>query len=392
MNAKIDYSKSPYHSLFLLKPDIVFLNHGSFGATPIPVFERYQHWQRELERQPVEFLGRKAKELLYQSRAALAEYLHTQPANLVYVTNATTGLNIIARSLNLSCEDEVLSTDHEYGALDRTWRFLSQKRGFKYINQPINLPVQNQEQIITDLWRGVTPRTKVIFISHITSPTALIFPIQVICELAREKGISTIVDGAHAPGQIDLNLEKIGADFYVGNLHKWLCAPKGSAFIYARPEVQELIEPLIVSWGWQSDTPGESPFIDYLEWNGTRDISAFLAVPDAIEFQYQLGWDKLRLRCHDLASMARSSIEMVTGIPALYPDSTQWYMQMGTVPLPDDINASQVQARLYQEFRIEIPITYWRKRPMLRFSVQIYNDESDILALKKALSVILCKV
>jgi len=392
MNAQTDYSKSPYRSLFLLRPDIVFLNHGSFGATPIPVFERYQYWQRELERQPVEFLGRRAKELLLQSRSALAEYLHTQPANLVYVTNATTGLNIIARSLNLSSEDEVLSTDHEYGALDRTWRFLSQKRGFKYINQPINLPVENREQIIADLWKGVTPRTKVIFISHITSPTALIFPIQAICERARQKGILTIVDGAHAPGQIDLHLEKIGADFYVGNLHKWLCAPKGSAFIYARPEVQALIEPLIVSWGWQSDTPGESPFIDYLEWSGTRDISAFLAVSDAIKFQHQLGWDELRIHCHKLASMARRSLEEVTGLPALYPDDSQWYMQMGAVPLPEGINALEVQERLYREFHVEIPITRWRNRPLLRFSVQIYNDESDILALKKAVSVILCKV
>lgn len=391
MNAQRNYSESPYRSLFLLRPDVVFLNHGSFGATPKPVFKRYQYWQRELERQPVEFLGRRAKELLYESRAVLAEYLQTQPANLVYVTNATTGLNIIAHSLDLSSKDEVLSTDHEYGALDRTWRFLSQKRGFKYINQPINLPVQNQEQIIEDLWRGVTPRTKVIFISHITSPTALIFPIQAICELARQKGILTIVDGAHAPGQIDLNLEKLGADFYVGNLHKWLCAPKGSAFLYACPEAQELIEPLIVSWGWQSDTPGVSAFIDHLEWSGTRDISAFLAVPDAIEFQHQLGWDELRLRCHELASMARGSLEEVTGLPALYPDDTQWYMQMGTVPLPEGIDAPEVQARLYREFRIEIPITHWRNRPLLRFSVQIYNDESDILALKKALSVILCK-
>ncbi len=384
--------KSNYRSLFLLRPDVIFLNHGSFGATPIPVFERYQYWQRELERQPIEFLGRKAKDLLLQSRQILAEYLHTQAGNLVYVTNATTGLNIIARSLNLYQHDEVLSTDHEYGALDRTWRFLAQKRGFKYINQPINLPVENPDQIIADLFAGISTRTKVIFISHITSPTAIIFPVEAVCRLARQKGILTVVDGAHAPGQIDLNLEEIGADFYVGNLHKWLCAPKGSAFIYARPEVQHLIEPLIVSWGWESETPGESLFVDYLEWSGTRDISAFLTVPDAIQFQRQLGWEQLRIACHHLASVTRQVIVQITGEPPLYPDDLQWYVQMGSVPLPEGVDPLMLQRRLYEEFKIEIPVTHWRNRYMIRFSLQIYNDETDIHALNKALSVILGKV
>ncbi|MFN7035099.1 MAG: aminotransferase class V-fold PLP-dependent enzyme [Bellilinea sp.] len=391
MIAQIHSKPSSYRSLFLLRPDIVFLNHGSFGATPIPVFERYQSWQRELERQPVEFLGRRAKNLLAQSRAVLAEYLHTRPDNLVYVTNATTGLNIIARSLNLSEQDEVLSTDHEYGALDRTWRFLAQKRGFKYINQPINLPVEKTDQILADFWAGVSSNTKVIFISHITSPTAIILPVKDICNLARLRGILTIVDGAHAPGQIDLDLEDIGADFYVGNLHKWLCAPKGSAFLYARPEVQHLIEPLVVSWGWESETPGESSFIDYLEWSGTRDISAFLTVPDAIQFQRQLDWNALRLKCHQLAALTRRVIEEVIDQPALYPDDPLWYMQMGSVPLPNGIDPLAVQERLYQEFKVEIPVTHWRNQHFIRFSLQIYNDESDILTLKKALSDILCK-
>lgn len=392
MNIQTQSHQSTYRSLFLLRPDIVFLNHGSFGATPIPVFERYQYWQRELERQPVEFLGRRARDLLSQSRSALADYLHTQPANLVYVTNATTGLNIIARSLNLTSQDEVLSTDHEYGALDRTWRFLAQKRGFKYINQPLNLPVKNPDQIIANFWAGVSPNTRVIFISHITSPTALILPVQSICKLARQQGILTIVDGAHAPGQIELNLEDLGADFYVGNLHKWLCAPKGSAFIYAHADVQHLIEPLIVSWGWESETPGESRFVDYLEWSGTRDISAFLTVPDAIHFQQQMGWKELRQSCHQLAAQTRQMIEEMTGQSALYPDGPEWYMQMGTVPLPEKLDSAALQDRLYREFNIEIPVTRWRNRHLIRFSLQIYNDESDILALKKALSVILCKV
>src|SRR5574342_631097 len=197
---------------FLLDPNVIFLNHGSFGATPAPVFDAYQSWQRELERQPVEFLGRRATDLLAGSRAALAEYLGVQRDELVYVTNATMGVNIVTRSLPLGPEDEVLSTDHEYGACDRTWRFLAQKFGFAYLNQPISTPFTGKEEIVEQLWLGVTPRTRVISLSHITSPTATILPVAEICCRARAQGILTLVDGAHAPGQLSLELEAIGAD------------------------------------------------------------------------------------------------------------------------------------------------------------------------------------
>ena len=205
---------------FLLDPDIIFLNHGSFGATPKPVFDAYQSWQRELERQPVEFLDRRFAERMATSRAVLANYLGTQRDHLVYVTNATVGVNLVARSLDLGIGDEVLSTNHEYGACDRVWRFLSQKRGFAYISQPISMPIASAEDFVEQLWQGVTTRTKIIYLSHITSPTAVIFPVAEVCHRAREQAILTVVDGAHAPGQIHLDLEKIGADFYTGNLHK----------------------------------------------------------------------------------------------------------------------------------------------------------------------------
>ncbi|HET8707129.1 MAG TPA: aminotransferase class V-fold PLP-dependent enzyme, partial [Pseudomonadales bacterium] len=258
-----------------MDPHVIYLNHGSFGATPRPVFEEYQKWQRELEYQPTLFLGRRAGDLLEQSREILAAFLGTASQNLAYVTNATTGLNIVARSLALGPGDEVLATDHEYGALDRTWKFLAQKQGFKYINHPIPLPVSTPDAFIETFWAGVTPQTRVIFLSHITSPTALIFPIQEICRRAHNEGIITVIDGAHAPGQIPLSLDQTGADFYSGNLHKWLCAPKGAAFLYARPDAISRIEPLIVSWGYQSDHPSPSALVDYVEWQGTRDISAF---------------------------------------------------------------------------------------------------------------------
>lgn len=186
------------------------------------MFDVYQFWQRELERQPIEFLERRFVERMEISRSALADYFNTQRDDLVYVTNATVGVNIVARSLNLKPEDEVLSTDHEYGACDRTWRFLSRKLGFSYNNQPIELPLASAEEFLEQLWQGVTKRTRVIFLSHITSPTAIIFPVVEVCRHAREQGILTVIDGAHTPGQISLNLEEVGADFYTGNLHKWM--------------------------------------------------------------------------------------------------------------------------------------------------------------------------
>ena len=286
---------------FLLDPDITFLNHGSFGATPKPVFDVYQNWQRELERQPVEFLDRRFAERMAASRAVLADYFGTQLDNLVYVTNATVGVNIVARSLELGIGDEVLATNHEYGACDRTWRFLSQKHGFAYINRPISVPLASMEDFIEQFWQSVTPHTKVIFLSHITSPTAIILPVAEVCRRARAQGILTIVDGAHAPGQIPLNLEEVGADFYIGNLHKWLCAPKGAGFLYARPAAQKRLEPLVVSWGYEAEKPGPSKFVDHHEWWGTRDIATFLSVPAAIEFHEENDWDKVRTACHELA-------------------------------------------------------------------------------------------
>ncbi|HNP84748.1 MAG TPA: aminotransferase class V-fold PLP-dependent enzyme, partial [Kouleothrix sp.] len=203
-----------YADEFLLRPEITFLNHGSFGACPRPVFESYQEWQRRLEVQPVEFLGRHISTLLAEARTRLAAYLRTAAGNLVYVPNATYGVNIVARSLDLQPGDEVLASDHEYGAADRAWRFVCNKRGVRYINQPIGLPLESAEQFVEQLWAGVTPRTKVIFLSHITSPTALIFPLEAVCRRARAEGIMTVIDGAHAPGQIDLALDALGADFY----------------------------------------------------------------------------------------------------------------------------------------------------------------------------------
>jgi len=373
---------------FLLDPNVVYLNHGSFGATPRAVFDVYQSWQRELERQPVEFLDRRFAEQMSVARADLANYLGTQRDNLVYVTNTTVGVNIVAHSLNLGHGDDVLTTDHEYGACDRTWQFLSQRRGFTYKRQSIPIPIDAVDEFIEQLWQGVTTQTKVIFLSHITSPTAIIFPVAEVCRRAREQGILTLVDGAHAPGQIHIDFEEISADFYSGNLHKWLCAPKGAGFLYARPEDQELLEPLVVSWGWESEKPSLSKFVDHHEWQGTRDISAFLSVPAAIKFQEEHTWNKVRADCHALVVEAEKHIRELTGVPSLYSRDT-WFAQMVAAELPVGTDIIELKSRLYDEYRIEVPLIEWNGKKLIRVSVQGYNTKKDIDCLIEALKATL---
>jgi isopenicillin-N epimerase len=371
-------------NLFLLDPAVTFLNHGSFGACPIPVFETYQNWQRELERQPVEFLGRRADILLDAARASIGTYLNADPDDLIFVPNATIGINTVVRSLTLEPGDEILATDHEYGAIDYTWQFICGKTGAKYIRHPIPLPVTTPEAFVESLWSQVNPRTKVISISHITSPTALIFPVAEICRRARAAGILTIIDGAHVPGQIPLDLTALDADFYSGNFHKWLCAPKGAAFLYARREYHTMIEPLVISWGWLPD----STFVSRNQWQGTRDITAFLSVPAAIEFQRDYNWDTIRAGCHELARAARTQLAELTGLTPISPDSPDWFAQMITLPLPS-CDPVVVKQRLYDEFCVEIPLVTWNNQNYVRASFQGYNTADDLETLVAALAQIL---
>ncbi len=370
---------------FLLNPDVVFLNHGSFGACPKPVFEKYQAWQLELERQPVEFLGRRFDGLMAETRQHLGAYLNAPPDDLLYVMNATLGLNIVARSLQLTLQpgDEILTTDHEYGALNRTWEFISKYTGATYINHHIPMPVTTADAFIDAFWQGVTPRTKIIFLSHITSPTALIFPVKEICRRAREHGIMTIIDGAHVPGQIPLDLTDLGADVYSGNLHKWLCAPKGAAFLHVRPEHHHWIEPLVISHGWLDD----GTFISRNEWQGTRDIAAFLAVPDAIAFQQAHHWDGVRVVCHQMASDAYQRILAVTEQEPLSPDSPEWFAQMVALPLPP-CDVAALKIRLYDEFHLEAPVFEHNGRHIIRVAFQGYNTAHDIDVLEHAIRTI----
>jgi isopenicillin-N epimerase len=373
---------------FLVRRDITFLNHGSYGACPRPVFETYQSWQRELESQPVEFLGRRVRGLLAEARAALGEYLGTAADNVVYAPNVTWAINAVAHSLALQPGDEVLATDLEYGAVDRTWRYYCGKRGARYINQPISLPMTTAETFVDELWAGVTERTRVISISHITSGTALVLPVAEVCRRARAAGIMTVIDGAHAPGQIDLNLDELGADFYGGNCHKWLCAPKGSGFLFARPEHQDSLDPLIISWGYEADVPGPSRFLDHLERTGTQDPAAYLTVPAAIAFQREHDWPRVRAACHLLARDARERIAALTGLPQIAPDSAEWWVQMCTCPLPP-IDGARLKERLWDDYQIEIPVSARSGRASVRVSIQAYNRPEDVDRLLEALTALL---
>jgi isopenicillin-N epimerase len=284
---------------FLLDPTVVFLNHGSFGACPVPVFEAYQRFQRELERQPVEFLAleRRLPELLDAARIRLASYVRASPDDLAFAPNASSALNAVVRSLELAPGDEVLLGDAEYGGMEILWDYVARRSGATLVRRPFG-----------ELDPG--PRTRVVFCSHIEWTSGRVNDLAELCRRAREAGALSIVDGAHAPGQIDVDLEAIGADVYAGNCHKWLCAPKGSAFLHARPDVQPLIEPLVVSW----DSVDGAAFHELHRWQGTRDPSAYLAVPAAIDFQAEHDWPAVRRRCHELLAAHDFGLEPLTTI------------------------------------------------------------------------------
>jgi len=384
---------STLRELFQLDPAVTFLNHGSFGATPRPVFAAYQAWQRRLEEQPVRFFQHELIPALHAARTELAAYLNADPLDLVFVHNATVGVNTVARSLHLQAGDEILTTDHEYGACSNAWELACRHTGARYVRQPIALPATTPEAIVDQFWAGVTPHTRVIYLSHITSPTALTLPVAAICARARAAGILTVIDGAHAPGQIPLNLAALDADIYTGNLHKWLCAPKGAGFLWVRREVQPRIEPLVVSWGYGPERQmyEDSDFVSALQWQGTNDYSAYLAVPDAIRFQAAHDWPAVRARCHDLLRAALDRIAALTGLPPAYPHAAGFYGQMAIAPIPQQPDLPAFKQRLYDKYAIEIPCTAWRGRHFVRISVQGYNTPADLDVLAAALAEMLAE-
>jgi isopenicillin-N epimerase len=366
--------------LFLLDPEVVFLNHGAFGACPRPVFDEYQRLQRELEREPVQFLSRERRfpELIGTVRARIAAYVGAAASDVVLVQNATAAVNAVARSLDLQPGDEVVGTTHEYGGNDLLWHYVAERRGARYLEIDTS-----PAHAVDDLLGAITPQTRALFVSHVSSPTALRFPVEELCAGARAAGVLTIVDGAHAPGQIALDVVSVGADFYAGNCHKWLCAPKGAGFLYVRPEAQPLLEPRIVSWDWPADE-----WTERHRWTGTHDPSPHLAVPAAIDFQADHDWEAVRARCHELAVRAVKELSELLGTEP-FASSDHEFAQMATVRLPARCDAEELSLRLYREHRVDVLAKAWRGEPTLRVSFQGYNDEDDLDALLTALQRLL---
>jgi len=366
---------------FQLDPKFTYLNHGSFGACPYPIFNERKKWQKKLEFQPVSFIQDHAIESLEKSREALSSYIHCDKDDVVYFPNPTTAMNMVIRSLDLKAGDEVLSSNHEYGAVERTWKFVASQKGFSY--KSINIPTPfDREDFLNRLKDGINSKTKIIFLSHITSPTAIIFPIDEVCKLAKELGIMTIIDGAHAPAQIDLNLNRLGADIYTGACHKWMLCPKGVAFLYASKAYQNILEPLVVSWGWESDTPSHSQFLDYHQYQGTNDISAYLTVPKAISFLNQHNWEEVRGYCHEQIIETRNILIQTLGAEPICSDADLGQMTSLKINVDD---ADQLY-RFLKTNNIEVPIFSWNGQNLLRVSFQCYNSMKDISSLNKFLS------
>jgi isopenicillin-N epimerase len=374
-------------SQFLLNPDITYLNFGSFGACPAPIFEDYQRWQRELEYEPVQFITATGLQYLQRSREALAAYIHCDANDVVYTTNPSYAVNIIAKSFPLSPGDEILSTDLEYGACDRTWNYYCKKAGAKYIRQPITLPVVSREKLIDDFFKGLTGRTKAIFISQITSATALILPVKEICAIARQKGLITIVDGAHVPGHLLVDLSTLQADIYTGACHKWMLTPKGCSFLYVKSELQDLFDPLLISWGFESASPSHSRFLDYHQLQGTRDFSAFLTVPKAIQFLQENDWPAVAAAARTLVQKNALRFCSLLGSEPLSPISDEFLGQMFSIPI-DTPDPEKLKQRLFETYKIEVPVTRQDSRLMVRYSINAFNSQEDLDKLYSALEEI----
>ena len=363
---------------FLLDPAVAHLNHGSFGAVPRPVRERQRQLQDELERDPDEFLGRRLPEALAGVRRDLAAYVGVDaPDRLVLVPNATTGLNAVASSVPLATGDEIVLTNREYGAMELLWKEIARRTGARVVVAAVSLPAENATQVADAIWSAVTPRTRVLFFSHVTSETALVLPAADLCRRAREAGIVTVVDGAHGPGQLPLALDDLGADCYAGNGHKWLCAPKGSAFLYVREELHEALRPAVVSWGW------EDGYQQRFGWSGTDDPTAVLSLPAAIDYQATNDWAKVRDRCRELARRTQHEIlERLGGDPISSADLEA--PQMIAFPVPP-ADPESLQRQLRDSHRVEIPAREVDGRTIVRLSVQGYTTEDDCRRLVDAL-------
>ncbi len=382
--------------LWTLERDVTFLNHGSFGACPAEVLRHQAALRSEMEGEPVRFLSRELDDRLDAARDVLARFVGADPDDLAFVTNATSGVNAVLRSLTLAPNDELLTTDHAYNACRNTLEFVASRTGARVVVARAPFPVSSADEVVDAIMALVTPRTRLALVDHITSPTALILPVERLIESLGRRGIDVIVDGAHAPGMVPLDLRTLGAAYYSGNCHKWLCAPKGSAFLWVRNDRRDAVRPLTISHGANAVRPERSRFHLEFDWTGTSDPTAWLVVPKAIDYLGSLlpgGWPALMARNRGLALEARDLVCAAAGTAPPCPDAMVG--SIASIVLPDGPSTEigwrrpdALQARLYESWRIEVPVMSWPTAPrrLLRISAQLYNSPDEYARLAVALA------
>jgi isopenicillin-N epimerase len=373
-------------SLWPLDPAITFLNHGSFGSCPLAVLEYQTELRRRLECEPITFLVRELEPLLDEARAAVAAFVGADADDLVLIPNSTSGVNAVMRSLDFKPGDELLVTDHEYNACRNVANFVAERSGAQVVAAQVPFPLQSAHEVVAAVLAAVTPRTKLLLIDHVTSQTGMILPVAEIVRRLAEQGIDTLIDGAHAPGMIPLDLKALGAAYYTGNCHKWICAPKGAAFLHVRRDRQQAIRPLVISHGANSPRTDRSRFQIEFGWMGTSDPTAVLSIPKALEYLATLlpgGWPAIMKRNRELALAGREVLCRTLGIPKPCPD--ELIGTLASVPVPDATSAASSKSPLYLDpwqdelmarHRIEVPIIPWPAPPkrLLRISAQLYNS------------------
>lgn len=374
-------------SLWHLDPNVAFLNHGSFGATPRKVLDAQTKWRERFEAQPIEMLDRQGGELLSQARQAVGKFVGSRGDDLAFVANTTCGINAVLRSIEIKQGDELLTTNHVYNGVRQTFRYIAGCTGAKYIELDIPIPIHSEEQIVNAIAEAMTDRTRILVIDHITSDTAIIFPVKRIVDLCHKNNVEVLVDGAHAPGMIDLDISELAPTYYAANLHKWVCAPKGSAFLWVTPERQNQIHPNTISHFLNEG------FVEEFKWQATRDITAWLSVPDAIEYLADIGWQRIKQHNHQLATWAQAMLSERWDVPATTPLDGSMLGSMVSLPLPASAKAykepRQFMHHLFVEHKIEIPVNDWQGQWLIRPSCQIYNQASEYERLADAV-ITLC--
>jgi isopenicillin-N epimerase len=384
-------------SQMLLDPTVTNLNTGSFGPLPRPVLERATELRRHLAAEPMDFLLRESPPLLWDARQRLATFLGGDPRRLVFTANVSVSVNIAASGLRLATPGEILLTDHEYGAMHWCWERAAQRQGLTLRTFPLPILAREPAEIVTAVRDAINDKTRLLFFSHVLSPTGLVLPAREICQEARRRGVLTVVDGAHAVAMRPVDLEAVGADFYGGNCHKWLLAPTGSGFLYLGKGNEERLQPLQVSWGWhhermrldERDEWGTTPRLRALEFEGTRDFCPWLAVPSAIDFQAGLGWERVRGRIAELAQYTRHRLDGLAGLTLATPANPELHGSMTAFRLPPGVDILALRHGLWEKHRIEAPIVERPEGPLIRVSTHFYNTQEEIDRLAGALPQLL---